>query len=111
MPLSHTPVNEPLNTVRYLGDDMEETATIDVIAMNITMAALEPWLKNVDANRRGEDLGREIGALYREIHAAVDEMSSPAEEDDEGYDFGDDEEDEDEEDEGDEEEDEDEEGD
>lgn len=83
---------------------MEETATIDVIAMNLTMAALEQWLKNVDSSRRGEDIGREIGAMYREIHAAVDEMSS-VEEDDEEYDFGD-EDDEDEDEEGDEEEDE-----
>ena len=62
---------------------MEETATIDVIAMNLTMAALEPWLKNVDSTRRGEDLGREIGAMYREIHSAVDEMASAGDEDEE----------------------------
>jgi hypothetical protein len=87
---------------------MEETATIDVIAMNLTMAALEQWLKNVDADRRGEDLGREIGAMYREIHAAVDEMSSIDDEDDDDLDFdeddednGDDEEEDDEDEEGD----------
>ncbi|HET9028846.1 MAG TPA: hypothetical protein VFN49_01605 [Candidatus Aquilonibacter sp.] len=45
------------------------------------MAALEPWLKNVDANRRGEELGREIGAMYREIYSAVAEMVSAGEED------------------------------
>ena len=72
---------------------MEEPATIDVIAMNLTMAALEPWLKNVDSNRRGEDLGREIGALYREIHAAVDEMSSIANDDEDEDEEEDDEED------------------
>lgn len=76
---------------------MEETATVDVIAMNLTIAALDQWLKNVDATRRGEDLGREIGALYREIHSAVDEMAS-VDDDDEGSDFGDEEEEEDEED-------------
>lgn len=85
---------------------MQEPATIDVIAMNLTIAALEGWLKNVDASRRGEDLGREIGALYREIHSAVDEMAS-VDDDDEDFDFGD-EADEDEEDDLDENEDEDE---
>jgi hypothetical protein len=57
-----------------------DAATNDVIAMNLTIAALEPWLKDVDSERRGDDLGREIGALYREIHAAVDEMSGPDDE-------------------------------
>ncbi len=85
---------------------MEETATIDVIAMNLTIAALEQWLKNVDASRRGEDLGREIGALYREIHSAVDEMASVDDEDDD-FDFGDEEDEEDEEDDLDDEEEED----
>ena len=76
---------------------MDETATIDVIAMNLTIAAVEQWLKNVDATRRGEDLGREIGALYREIHSAVDEMASVGDDDeDEFEDEEDDEEDEDE---------------
>jgi hypothetical protein len=74
---------------------VEETATIDVIAMNLTVAALEQWLKNVDASRRGEDLGREIGALYREIHSAVDEMAS-IDDEDEDFDFGDEEDEEDE---------------
>lgn len=64
--------------------DIDASST-DVIAMNLTMAALEQWLKNVSADRNGEDLGREIGALYREIHSAVDEMQSVPddEEDDE----------------------------
>lgn len=70
-----------------------DASSTDVIAMNLTMAALEQWLKNVSADRNGEDLGREIGALYREIHSAVDEMQSIPDEDD---DF-DDEEDEDDE--------------
>ncbi len=88
---------------------MEETTTIDVIAMNLTMTALEQWLKNVDATRRGEDLGREIGALYREIHSAVDEMASVGD-DDEEYEFdnGDEEDEEDEDGDFDEEDDEDE---
>ena len=92
---------------------MEETATIDVIAMNLTIAALEQWLKNVDASRRGEELGREIGALYREIHSAVDEMAS-VDDEDEDFDFGDEDDEEEEEDDADdddEDEDEDEEGD
>lgn len=63
--------------------------------MNLTIAALEQWLKNVDASRRGEDLGREIGALYREIHSAVDEMAS-VDDEDEDFDFGDEEDEEDE---------------
>lgn len=63
--------------------DIDASST-DVIAMNLTMAALEQWLKNVSADRNGEDLGREIGALYREIHSAVDEMQSvPDDEEDE----------------------------
>lgn len=79
--------------------------------MNLTIAALEQWLKNVDASRRGEDLGREIGALYREIHSAVDEMAS-IDDEDEDFDFGDEEDEEEEEgDIDDEEDDEDEEGD
>ena len=58
-----------------------DAPTNDVIAMNLAVAAIEQWLKNVSADRRGEDLGREIGALYREIHAAVSEMSAGKEED------------------------------
>jgi hypothetical protein len=68
--------------------------------MHLTIAALDQWLKNVSSDRSGQELGREIAAMYREIHAAVDEMS-PDEEDDD-YDF-DDQEDEDEEEEEDEE--------
>jgi len=59
--------------------DDDFAATSDVIAMNLTMAALEPWLKDISSERSGADLGREIAALYREIHAAVDEMSSTGE--------------------------------
>ena len=73
-----------------------DAPTNDVIAMHLTIAALDQWLKNVSSDRSGQELGREIAAMYREIHAAVDEMS-PDEEDDD-FDF-DDEEDEDEDDE------------
>ncbi len=76
--------------------DDDFAATNDVIAMNLTMAALEPWLKDVSSERSGADLGREIAALYREIHAAVDEMSSTGEE----YDLDEDEDDADEDEEG-----------
>jgi hypothetical protein len=70
-----------------------DAPTNDVIAMHLTIAALDQWLKNVSSDRSGQELGREIAAMYREIHAAVDEMS-PEEEDDD-FDV-DDEEDEDE---------------
>ena len=72
-----------------------DASTNDVIAMHLTIAALDQWLKNVSSDRSGQELGREIAAMYREIHAAVDEMS-PEEEDDD-FDL-DDEEDEDDED-------------
>jgi hypothetical protein len=72
-----------------------DAPTNDVIAMRLTVAALDQWLKNVSSERGGQELGREIAAMYREIHSAVDDMS-PDEDDD--FDE-DDEEDEDEEDE------------
>jgi len=71
-----------------------DAPTNDVIAMHLTIAALDQWLKNVSSDRSGQELGREIAAMYREIHAAVDEMS-PEEEDDD-FDFDDDDEDDDE---------------
>lgn len=77
--------------------ELEASAT-DVIAMNLTMTALEQWLKNVSSDRRGEELGREIGELYREIHSAVAEMSpDDDDEDDEDYEDDDDDEEEEEE--------------
>jgi predicted nucleic acid-binding Zn-ribbon protein len=77
--------------------EMEVDApTNDVIAMNLTIAALDQWLKNVSSERNGEELGREIGALYRQIHAAVDEMS-PDEDDDFEFDDEDEEQEEEEE--------------
>ncbi len=74
-----------------------DAPTNDVIAMHLTIAALDQWLKNVSSDRSGQELGREIAAMYREIHAAVDEMS-PEEEDDD-FDLDDEDEDEDDEDE------------
>ncbi len=68
-----------------------DAPTNNVIAMHLTIAALDQWLKNVSSDRSGQELGREIAAMYREIHAAVDEMS-PDEEDDD-FDFDDEEED------------------
>jgi hypothetical protein len=67
-----------------------DAPTNDVIAMNLTIAALDQWLKNVSSERSGEDLGREIAAMYREIHCVVDEMS-PTEDEDEDFDEEDDE--------------------
>jgi hypothetical protein len=63
-----------------------DAPTNDVIAMHLTIAALDRWLANVSSERGGQELGREIAAMYREIHAAVDEMSP--EEDEGAYDFG-----------------------
>jgi hypothetical protein len=76
-----------------------DAPTNDVIAMHLTIAALDQWLKNVSSDRSGQELGREIAAMYREIHAAVDEMSPEEEDDDFDVDDEEDEEDEDEEDE------------
>ena len=54
----------------------------DVIAMNLTIAALDRWLANGGERQSGEEVGKEIGAMYREIHAVVDEVS-PDDEDEE----------------------------
>lgn len=62
-----------------------DAPTNDVIAMNLAVAAIEQWLKNVSADRRGDELGREIGALYREIHAAVAEMAAGSEDEEDAY--------------------------
>ncbi len=69
----------------------------DVIAMNLALAAIEAWLPSGSAERGGETLGREVGALYREIHAAVVAATAgDAEDDEDAYDDEeDDEEDED----------------
>lgn len=65
--------------------DIDAPST-DVIAMHLTIAALEQWLKNVSSDRSGEEVGRQIGDLYREIHSAVDEMQGEPDEDDEDED-------------------------
>ncbi|MBV8490437.1 MAG: hypothetical protein JO199_07910 [Candidatus Eremiobacteraeota bacterium] len=55
----------------------------DVITMNLTIAALDRWLANGAQPQSGEEVGREIGAMYREIHAVVDEISPDEETEDE----------------------------
>jgi hypothetical protein len=52
----------------------------DVLAMNLTIAAVDRWLENSNAST-GQEVGREIGAMYREIHAVLDEISPPDDED------------------------------
>jgi hypothetical protein len=47
----------------------------DVVTMNLTIAALHRWLSNLDDNTSGRQIGREIGAMYREIHSVVAELS------------------------------------
>jgi hypothetical protein len=80
--------------------ELGDASASDIIAMNLTMAALDQWLKNVSSERSGEDIGREIAAMYREIHAAVDEMSPDDEEADDDYLEDEDDEEDEEEDEG-----------
>jgi hypothetical protein len=53
----------------------------DLIAMNLTIAAIDRWLENSTASS-GQEVGREIGAMYREIHAVLDEISPNDDEDD-----------------------------
>ncbi|MHB8462916.1 MAG: hypothetical protein ACYDA1_09735 [Vulcanimicrobiaceae bacterium] len=62
----------------------------DAIAMELTVAAIEAWLNRSTEDRDGEAIGREIGAMYREIHTAVAEMH--IEEEDEDGDFDEEEE-------------------
>jgi hypothetical protein len=59
-----------------------EAPSNDVIAMNLTIAAVDRWLENSSSDRSGEDVGREIGAMYREIHEVVASIS-PSEDDEE----------------------------
>ena len=47
----------------------------DVVAMNLTIAALHRWLSNLENNTSGAGIGREIGAMYREIRGVVAELS------------------------------------
>jgi hypothetical protein len=64
----------------------------DVVAMNLTIAALHRWLSNLENNTSGERIGREIGAMYREIHSVVAELSVDDFEDEEDEEEEDDEE-------------------
>jgi hypothetical protein len=57
----------------------------DIIAMNLTIAAVDRWLENVSDDKTGQEVGREIGAMYREIHTVVASIS-PDEEDEEDED-------------------------
>jgi hypothetical protein len=57
----------------------------DIIAMNLTIAAIDRWLENVSDDKTGQEVGREIGAMYREIHTVVASIS-PDEEDEEDED-------------------------
>lgn len=53
----------------------------DVIAMNLTIAAVDRWLENSSATS-GREVGREIGAMYREIHNVLDELSPNGDDED-----------------------------
>ena len=68
-----------------------DAPTNDVITMNLTIAALDRWLAQTSGLQSGEAVGREIGAMYREIHAVVDEISPEEDEEDEDEDDEDDE--------------------
>lgn len=61
----------------------------DVIAMNLTLAAVDRWLENSSASS-GQEVGREIGAMYREIHAVLEQISPGDDDDDEDEDDEDD---------------------
>jgi hypothetical protein len=63
-----------------------EAPSNDVIAMNLTIAAIDRWLENSSDDKSGQDVGREIGAMYREIHAVVASISPADDEDDEDED-------------------------
>ena len=68
----------------------------DLIAMNLTMAALDRWLANSAAADDGEEVGKQIGAMYREIRLVVEEVSGELPGDDEEEDDDEDEDDDDE---------------
>jgi hypothetical protein len=61
----------------------------DVIAMKLTIAAVDRWLENSSATS-GQEVGREIGAMYREIHKVLDDISPADDEDDDDEDDDDD---------------------
>jgi hypothetical protein len=60
-----------------------EAPSNDVIAMNLTIAAIDRWLENSSDDKSGQEVGREIGAMYREIHTVVASISPADDEDDE----------------------------
>jgi hypothetical protein len=47
----------------------------DVVTMNLTIAALHRWLSNLEDHTSGKQIGREIGAMYREIYGVVARLS------------------------------------
>ena len=57
-----------------------DTSSSDIIAMNLTIAALERFL-SPESFATGDEVGREVGAIYRAIHEAVDEFVPEEEED------------------------------
>jgi hypothetical protein len=59
-----------------------EAPSNDVIAMNLTIAAIDRWLENSSDDKSGQEVGREIGAMYREIHAVVASLSPDDDQDD-----------------------------
>jgi hypothetical protein len=62
-----------------------EAPSNDVIAMNLTIAAIDRWLENSSDDKSGQEVGREIGAMYREIHTVVASIS-PADDDEDDED-------------------------
>lgn len=66
----------------------------DVIAMNLTVAALDRWLASVPPPEYGEEVGKQIGAMYREIRFILEELSTDLPGDDEEEDDDDEEDDE-----------------
>jgi hypothetical protein len=62
-----------------------EAPSNDVIAMNLTIAAIDRWLENSSDDKSGLEVGREIGAMYREIHTVVASIS-PADDDEDDED-------------------------
>jgi hypothetical protein len=55
----------------------------DIIAMNLTVAALDRWLANASTADDGEEVGKQIGAMYREIRIVLEEVSAELPGDDE----------------------------
>ena len=51
------------------------------IAMNLTIAAVDRWLENSSASS-GQEVGREIAAMYREIYCVLEQISPDDDEDD-----------------------------